>query len=60
MVGKKLSVKADLNIYSHVVDASGQCMSVALTLGFNLDFGSCDVLVGFCKYSHILSNWAVS
>ena len=51
-IGKKPSVKADLAIYSHVVDASGQCMSVSLILGFNLDFSSCDNLVGFCKSSH--------
>ena len=52
--GKKPSVKADLAIYSHVVDASGQCMSVSLILGFNLDFSSCDNLVSFYKSSHIL------
>ena len=52
-VGKKLSVKADLPIYSHAVDASGQCMSESLILGYNLDFSSCDILVGFCKSSHI-------
>ena len=46
-VGKKPSVKADLAIYSHVVDASGQCMSESLILGFNLDFSSCAILVGF-------------
>ena len=28
-VSKKLSVKADLDIYSQVVDTSGQCMSVS-------------------------------
>ena len=28
-VSKKPSVKADLAVYSHVVDASGQCMSVS-------------------------------
>ena len=38
--------------YSHVVDAPGQCMSVSLILGFNLDFSSCDNLVGFGKSSH--------
>ena len=53
-VGKKLSVKADLAIYSQVVDASAQCMSVSLILGFNLDFSSYHSLVGFCKSSHIL------
>ena len=35
-VGKKLSVKADLAIYSHIFDASGQCIIVSLILGFNL------------------------
>ena len=52
-VGKKSSVKADLAIYSHIVDASGQCMSESLILGHNLDFSSCHILVGFCKSSHI-------
>ena len=51
-VGKKPSIKADLAIYSQVVDASGQCMSISLILGFNLDFSSCDILVGFYKSSH--------
>ena len=40
-------------MYSHLVDVSGQCMSVLLMLGFNLDFSSCDNLVGFCESSHI-------
>ena len=53
-VGKKPSVKADLAIYSHAVDASGQCMSESLILGHNLDFSSCNILVSFCKSSHIL------
>ena len=52
-VGKKPSVKADLAIYSQIADASGQCMSVSLILGFKLDFSSCDNLVSFCKSSHI-------
>ena len=52
-VGKKPSVKADLAIYSHAVDASGQCMSESLILGHNLDFSSYDILIGFCKSSHI-------
>ena len=55
-VGKKPSVKAYtvyLAIYSHVADASGQRMSVSLILSFNLDFSSCDKLIGFCKSSHI-------
>ena len=53
-VGKKPPVKADLTIYRQVVDASEQFMSVSLTLGHNLDFSSCDILVGFCKSSHII------
>ena len=40
-------MKADLAIYSHAVDATGQCMSKSLILGHNLDFSSCDILVGF-------------
>ena len=51
-VGKKPSVKADLAIHSHTVDASGLCMSESLMLGHNLNFSSCDILVGFCKSSH--------
>ena len=47
------SVKADLAIYSHVVDVSGQCRSVSLILDCNLDFNSCDNLVSFCKSSHM-------
>ena len=46
-VSKKPSVKAALAIYSQVDDASGQCMSASLILGFNLDLSSCDKLVGF-------------
>ena len=49
---KKPSVKADLAIYSQVVDASGQCMSVSLMLGFNLDVSSCDILVDSYKFRH--------
>ena len=52
-VSKKPSVKADLAIHSHAVDASGQCMSESLILGHNLDFSSCDISVGFCKSIHI-------
>ena len=51
-VGKP-SVKADLAIYSHAIDVGGQCMSESLTLGHNLDFSSCDIMVDFCKSSHI-------
>ena len=35
-VGKKLSVKADRTIYSHIVDVSGDCMSVSLILGISV------------------------
>ena len=57
MVGKKPSVKADLAIYSQAVDVRGQCMSESLKLGHNLDFSSCDIMVGFHKSSHI---WSIS
>ena len=50
------SVKADLFIYSHVVNVSGQCTSASLALSFNLDFSSCDSLVGFYKSSQISRN----
>ena len=54
-VGKKLFVKADLAtyIYTQAVDVHGQCMSESLILGHNLDFSSCDIMVGFRKSSHI-------
>ena len=39
-VSKKLSVKADLDVYSHTVGVRGQCMSESLILGHNLDFSS--------------------
>ena len=52
-VSIKQSMKADLTIYSHAVDAPVQYMSESLILGYNLDFSSCDILVGFCKSSHI-------
>ena len=45
--------KQDLAIYSHAVDVGGQCTSGSLTLGHNLDFSSCDIMVGLCKSSHI-------
>ena len=53
MVGKKPSVKADLAIYSQAVDVRGRCMSESLKLAHNLDFSSCDIMVGFRKSSHI-------
>ena len=51
-VGKKPRVKADLAIYSQAVNVRGQCMSESLILEDNLDFSSCDIMVGFCKTSH--------
>ena len=56
-VGKKPPVKADLAIYSHPVDACGQCMSESLMLGHNLEFSTCDIFVGFCKSSHIFTKY---
>ena len=46
-------MKVGLAIYSHAVDVGGQCMSESLILRHNLDFSSCDIMVGFCKSSHI-------
>ena len=48
-VGKKQSVKADLAIYSQAVDVCGRCISESLILWHNLDFSSCDIMVGFPK-----------
>ena len=56
-VGKKQSVKADLVIYSQEVEVGGQCMSESLTLGHNWDFSSCDIMVNFCKSSHIIISY---
>ena len=53
MVGKMPSVKADLAIYSQAVDIRGRCMNESLILGCNLDFSSCDIMVGFHKSIHI-------
>ena len=50
-VRKKPSVKADLVIYSHIVDSSGWYMSVSLILGFKFDFSPCATWDGFCKSS---------
>ena len=47
-------MKADLAIYSQAADVRGRCMSETLILGHNLDFSSCDIMVGFRKSSHIL------
>ena len=46
-------MKTDLTTYSHAVDVGGQCISESLISGHNLDFSSCDIMVGFCKSSHI-------
>ena len=51
-IGKMLSVKADLAMYSHTVDVSRQCMTVSLILGCKLDFSSYTIMGGFCKCSH--------
>ena len=51
-VGKEPSMKADLAIHNQAVDVRGQCMSESLKLGHNLDFSSCDIMVGFHKSSH--------
>ena len=48
-------MKADLAIYSQAVDVRGRCMSESLKLGHNLDFSSCDIMVGFHKSSHNFS-----
>ena len=53
MVSKKLFVKTDLAIYSQAVDVCGRCISESLKLGHNLNFSSCDIIVGFHKSSHI-------
>ena len=52
-VGKEPSVKADLAIYSHIVDVSGKFMNVLLILDFKLDFISCAIRDDFCKSSHV-------
>ena len=52
-LNKKESVKADLAIYSHAVDVGGQRISESLTFGHKLEFSSCDIMVDFCKSSHI-------
>ena len=56
---KKPSVKADQAIYSHAVDAGGQRMSESLKFGHNLEFSSCDIMVGFCKSSHIIMHLSI-
>ena len=53
---KKAYVKADLAIHGHVVDVSGQWMSVSLTLGLKLEFNSCGNLVSFHNnYVHLVT-----
>ena len=56
MVGKKPPVKADLAIYSQAVDIRGWCIGESLILRHNLDFNSCDIMVGFRKSSHNCSS----
>ena len=43
------SVQADLVIYTHMLGVPGQCQSVALMLGYKLDFSCCVNKEGFCK-----------
>ena len=52
-----MSVKEDLAIYSHIVDASGQCMSISLILGLTKVYILCKVfpsLIAYC-YGIILT-----
>ena len=58
-VSKKLSVKADLAIYSHGLDVSGWCMSVSLILFIKLDSSSCVNWDSFCKSSHIYQTFSL-
>ena len=56
MVGQareKLSVKADLAIYTHVLGMPGQYESVALMLSHKMNFYYCANRDGFHKSSHI-------
>ena len=50
---EKLSVKADLAIYTHVLGVPGQYESVALMLSHKMDFNCCANWDGFRKSSHI-------
>jgi len=54
-VGKNLSVKADLLIYSNGVTVSGQCLSVAIIISNKMDFNSCAYMVDFPKSSFIFN-----
>ena len=42
----------NLAIYTHVLNVSGQCMSVSLILDFKLNYSSYANLNRFCKSSH--------
>ena len=46
-------MKADLAIYIDMHDAPGQYKSVALMLGYKLDFSCCANRDGFRRDSHI-------
>ena len=65
-VGKKLSVKAELAINSHIVDVSGHCISVSLTLGlknwisvlvpFGMVFVNCHIIIRMkSHYNNIIT-----
>ena len=46
-------MKADLAIYINMLGVPGQCKSVALMLGYKLDFSCCADKEGFRRDSHI-------
>ena len=46
-------LRRPLAIYSQAVDVCGRCMKESLILGHNLNFSSCEIMVGFRKSSHI-------
>ena len=50
-------MKADLDIYSHVVDASGQCMCAFI--GLNLDLITVLVMVFVNSVTNYKHNWRI-
>ena len=50
---ENLPVKVDLAIYTHMLGVPGQYKSVALMLGYKLDFSCCANKDGFCRDNHI-------
>jgi len=54
---QKLSVKADLLIYSNFITVSGQCTSVGIIINNKMDFNFCAYMEGFCEsmmFLHVL------